>query len=75
MSKLWVFILPNGMPYKTEKCEFAPTIRPADGEWERVFRKDELKEIDAIEARIMGLIDAQRPLLDRWYELTGRRKP
>lgn len=55
---------------QVQKCEYKPTIDPASsGKWERVFLQKELDELERIEATLLGLQDAMRPLIMKWDDL------
>lgn len=71
MSKYWLqrsidSKMPVGEP---QRCEFKPTIHAQNCEWVRVFTREELDDLEVLEAKINGLIEAQRPLLNKWSEL------
>jgi len=50
-----------------------PTVVAQSCEWIRAFTEEELSELVVLEAKIMGLIEEERKLLDQWEELRGKR--
>jgi hypothetical protein len=67
MSKLWVCMsLNSGMPLEVQKCDFRPTIHPyPNTNWIRVYRENEMTELQELETQIRGHQEAMRPLLQK----------